>query len=483
VEQRALTRGPDSAIGLDSAIMLIHRMTRAAVSTWAPRAVLGILLVAVACGKPPRRTSLATPSAATAAVSSGGQGGMGGATSAASAAAGKATAPEPPPRPLRRCFAQRPAWIDAAVADLLDRAADLFDAGDYAGALVCAEEAARQAPRSVEAHHNRAVALVHLERLDEARDALALALALAPNDPETLEAAADLFINQLPPSADRSLLGLEYARRGTRRVPSRDPARRARLALLEGQALIDLGRSAEALRRLDASLAAAPNVAAAQYERGVALFELCRFDEAHRMFEKVLADDSDHAHALYHLGLIEERQGHEEAAARNLAAATAEDPKSFPAPLPVTQADFEARVRRAVAGLDADIRRDLARIPVEAADQPSSEDLTAEKPPLSPTILGLFRGLPLDWNAREPLPTQSGRASQKGRAEDEGTPSPLRCAPADAPDRAIVLYRRNILRTVHDGKELDAAILRTLLHEVGHLRGEDDGSLRDRGLE
>jgi tetratricopeptide (TPR) repeat protein len=392
----------------------------------------------------------------------------------------KALAPEPPTHPLRRCFPLRPAWDDAAVADLLDRAADLFDTGDYQGALVCAEEAARQAPRSVEAHHNRAVALLHLERLDEARDAFALALALAPEDPETLEAAADLYINQLPPSADRSLLGLEYARRGGRRA--HDAARRARLALLEGQALIDLGRAAEALRRLDASLAAGPGVASAEYERGVALFELCRFDEAHRMFEKVLADDSDHAHALYHLGLIEEREGHEKEAARYLAEATAEDPKSFPSTPQVSQADFEARVKKAVDALDPDIRRDLQGIPVEAADVPSQEDLTAEKPPLSPTILGLFRGLPLDWNAREPLPTQSGRPSKKGRAEDEGAPPP-RTAPADVPDRTIILYRRNILRTVHDDKELAEAITRTLQHEVGHLRGEDDGSLRDRGLE
>ena len=53
----------------------------------------------------------------------------------------------------------------------------------------------------------------------------------------------------------------------------------------------------------------------------------------------------------------------------------------------------------------------------------------------------------------------------------------------DAGERTIVLYRRNLLRTVHDVAELDQAIARTLLHEVGHLRGEDDGSLRDRGLE
>jgi tetratricopeptide (TPR) repeat protein len=407
---------------------------------------------------------------------------------------GKNTATEPPPRALRRCFPGRPAWLDGAVADLLDRAADLFDAGDYPGALVCAEEAARQAPRSVEAHHNRAVALLHLERLDEARDALALALALAPGDPETLEAAADLYINQLPPSADRSLLGLEYARRANHRVPTRDSARRARLALLEGQALIDLGRSAEALRRLDASLAATPNVAAAQYERGVALFELCHFDEARQMFEKVLTSEADHAHALYHLGLIEEREGHDDLAARHLAAATADDPKAFPAPLPVTQAEFAGRVQRAVAALPSDVRKDLSGIPVEAADLPASDDLTAENPPLSPTILGLFRGLPLDWTARATPPPQAVHAGKKGRTGaqtgmSEGSssvagPSGVRCAAAtEVPDRAIVLYRRNILRTIHEDKELDQAIARTLLHEVGHLRGEDDGSLRDRGLE
>ncbi|HXU65176.1 MAG TPA: hypothetical protein VN962_25930, partial [Polyangia bacterium] len=71
---------------------------------------------------------------------------------------------ESPPRPLRRCFPEQPSWVDAPVADLLDRAADLFDKGDYTGTLACAEEAARQAPRSVEAHHNRAIALMRLDR-------------------------------------------------------------------------------------------------------------------------------------------------------------------------------------------------------------------------------------------------------------------------------------------------------------------------------
>ena len=398
----------------------------------------------------------------------------------AAAPVAKADPTDPPPRPLRRCFPEQPPWVDAPVADLLDKAADLFDKGDYAGTLACAEEAARAAPRSVEAHHNRAIALMRLDRLDEARDALELALALAPDDPETLEAAADLEINQLPPSSDRSALGLEYARRGSHHVARRDTEEVARLALLEGQALIDLGRASEGLRRIDAALVAQPRFGAAVYERGVALFELCRFEEARRTFERVLAETPDHAHALYHLGLIEERIGNQAGAERHLRAATAADPKSFPPPPEITQADFAARVQRAVADLPPDFRRDLASVKVEAADLPDIEDLTAEKPPLSPTILGLFRGLPLDYGDEAPsAPTPSGR-SRKGHAAPSAESAPVQC---DSGDRAIVLYRRNLLRTVKNGPELDQAITRTLLHEVGHLRGEDDGSLRDRGLE
>ena len=46
---------------------------------------------------------------------------------------------------------------------------------------------------------------MRLGRFDEARDALALALAIAPDDAECLELAAELFINRLPPSAERTV--------------------------------------------------------------------------------------------------------------------------------------------------------------------------------------------------------------------------------------------------------------------------------------
>ena len=64
------------------------------------------------------------------------------------------------------------------------------------------------------------------------------------------------------------------------------------------------------------------------------------------------------------------------------------------------------------------------RIKVEAADLPDIGDLVAEKPPLSPTILGLFRGLPLDYAERPtaPNPNPAGRAG-KGRPASAGPPT------------------------------------------------------------
>jgi predicted Zn-dependent protease with MMP-like domain len=210
-----------------------------------------------------------------------------------------------------------------------------------------------------------------------------------------------------------------------------------------------------------------------------------------------------HAHALYHLGLILEREGDDAEAAALFARASARDPKAFPPSVEVSAAVFAARVKAVVARLPGDVRSDLTSIPIETSEIPSSEDLTAERPPLSPTILGLYRGLPLGREGGAPEPAEAGRGTRGRQAHDPntgaagapmpsaaaaGAPPPSAAASDDekstaVPARAIVLYRRNILRSLHGPEELDRAIERTLLHEVGHLRGEDDGSLRDRGLE
>jgi predicted Zn-dependent protease with MMP-like domain len=117
---------------------------------------------------------------------------------------------------------------------------------------------------------------------------------------------------------------------------------------------------------------------------------------------------------------------------------------------------FRAEVAKAVAELEPEDRRALDGVPVQAAELPELADLTQDLPPLSPTILGLFRGPPLE----EPCQKEDGD-----------------------PCRSIVLYRRNLRRFAHSRDALDRQIRVTLSHELGHLRGEDDDALRDRGLQ
>ncbi len=106
--------------------------------------------------------------------------------------------------------------------------------------------------------------------------------------------------------------------------------------------------------------------------------------------------------------------------------------------------------------LSAEDRKALADVPIQIRDLPDSADLLAVDPPLSPAILGLYRGPP------------------EGEACDAGEGP--RC-------RSIVFYRKNLIRFAHDQAELVHQVKITLLHELGHLHGEDDDQLRDRGLE
>lgn len=311
--------------------------------------------------------------------------------------------------------------------------------------------------------------------LDAERDTITLALAQDPDNPEKLAEAADLYLNRLPASHVHSEIGLLYARRGTEKL-TRRPAQKAkgkakagpgpaqpdrqllaRLALLESQALLDLGRAREALRHLDEAQrldASSDTAADLRYERSVALFELCQLSDARRAFEDWLVrypHDQQAAWAHHHLGLALEMLGEPAAAERELAEARRLQPEHFLAPLPISPAEFRAMVDTEAQALTPEQISDLKRVVLETSDLPNLRDLTLEEPPLAPTILGLFRGLPLGEEPSEP--------------------------------RAIVLYRKNLLRAVRSREELQREIRTTLLHELGHLRGADDDDLRERGLE
>ena len=384
------------------------------------------------------------------------------------------------PRALQRCFPEDSSGAPPRpLGALLDRASERHDHEDYAAALACAEEATRVEPRSIEGHEDRALALVELQRKDEARAAIGRALAIDPDDPHTLVAAADLLLNRLSgkdlTGSDDAAAALEHATRGLERLRrargKTDKPLRSRLELLAGQALSDLGRSKEALPHLDAALTLAPDDLTARYERGVALFDLCRFAEAERALREVVKRDSGDAFAHQELGLVLEQLGDPRGAERELAEARRLNPTEIRAPQTLDRQAFETLVTKEIAALPHGLRDDLAKVELELPDLPALSDLTADDPPLPPTILGLFRGAPLAEALGAP-------PKRHGHDRDHGD-QPLF---PDEP-RAICLYRLNLLRAVQGPEELREQIRTTLHHELGHLRGEDDEALRARGLE
>jgi Flp pilus assembly protein TadD/predicted Zn-dependent protease with MMP-like domain len=419
-------------------------------------ASLGALLAVAACKSDENKVVAPVPAPAPATVT-----------------AAAATAPRPAPgvamvegagvrphheEPVVECPAKIADSVDddTRVSMLIDEANKQLEAGTFGAAWTCADRAADLAPTSVEAHHLRGAALAAMGRDNDAQIAYGLALALDPDDPETLRAVADFYINgKGERGRDALRLGLELAQRGSRRALARrkrNAPLAADLAVLEAQALDDLGRSDEALERVDAALRIAPSRGDALHEKGVALFDLLRFADAKAAFAKAIAAQPDDAYTHQMYGLTLEQLGDAQADAE-LARAVQLAPTELNPPVVVPLDEFRKEIDAVIATLPADRRARVKAIKIEIADLPDVADLKAVSPPFPPTILGLYRG---------PV----------GRPPEPGDDPP-----------SIVLYRKNLARAVKTRAELSEQIRDTLLHEIGHLEGLDEDDLRRRGME
>jgi len=395
-----------------------------------------LLLVAAACTRPASAPAARTPEPQKASLAN---------DASAPETRGQLALVRPPP----------PRCGPSALKALLRRAAFELDRGEDERGLACADEALRLAPRLVAALRLRGEALTELGRLDEARLAFARALAVEPDDAEALRGAAELYVMRLPGERATLELGLEYALRGVRAARARSGLQ-AELLLLVAAAENDLGESRAALGHADQALALRADDLDASYERGVALYELCRFEEAREALERVRTARPDDAWTLHYLGLVAERAGHGRRAEELERRARSLAPDEFRTGTSIDPASFDAEVHRALAALPERERRAVAAVPVELADVPALDDLTAVDPPLSPSILGLFRG------------------------PSVGEP----CLPEEGPRcRSIVLYRVNLARFARSSADLAEQVRVTLLHEIGHLQGESEDELRARGLE
>jgi predicted Zn-dependent protease with MMP-like domain len=346
-------------------------------------------------------------------------------------------------------------------AALLDAAAAAFDAGRIEDALARAGEALARTPGSVEALHYRAAALAELGRTDEAREAYEQALSGRTSDLDLLRGAADFYVNVLPEDdSDRERLerGLELARRGRKLArKAGEGTLAAELAWLEGAALNQLGRSAEALERLGEADRAEPGRVDVLLETGFAYYELCRFDDAERTLRRAEDVDPEEPWTHHYLGLLAERRGDHDEARRRFARARKLASDEFPKPIALSPEAFDAAVEDALADMPEGVRSYLSNVAISVEDLPTDDDLLSSDPPLSPAILGLFRGAPYGQKA---------------------SMDPWSHFPS-----AIVLYQRNLERFARSRPELIEQIGITLIHEVGHFLGLDEDELYARGLE
>jgi predicted Zn-dependent protease with MMP-like domain/Flp pilus assembly protein TadD len=344
---------------------------------------------------------------------------------------------------------------------LLEAAGAALEEGRPEEALARAEEAAAADPRSAPALHYRAAALEELGRAADARLAYARALSVGKDDPELLLGAARFLVEGLAEEEqDRADLdeGLSLARRGAK-VAARagDAELETALRLVEARALAALGGPREALSALALAEKAAPGDPEVLLEKGLALYELLRLDEAAAALSQAEAQAPGDPHVVHALGLVAERRGDAAEARRRFARARKLAPEEFPPPVELSPQAFEAAVESALAELPEPVRRYLANVAITVEDLPADADLLASDPPLSPDILGLFRGAP--WGQKASM------------------------NPWDHFPSSIVLYQKNLERFTRDRAELIEEIRITLVHEVGHFLGLDEDELYQRGLE
>ncbi len=350
-----------------------------------------------------------------------------------------------------------PGQLDA----LLDAAASALEEDRPAEALERAEEALARDPRSVPALHFRAAALEDLGRTEDARAAYGRALSAGKDDPELLLGAARFLVEGLTGEEQEHVdleEGLALARKGIRLAArAGEDALATDLLLVEARALSQLGRAGEALGSLDRAERYAPGDCEVLCEKGMALYELCRFEEARAALAAAEAADPEDPWTVHALGLLAERRGDVEEARRRFARARKLAPDEFPAPVTLSHASFEAAVEAALVELPESVRRYLANVAITVEDLPSEVDLLASDPPLSPSILGLFRGAPYGQKA---------------------SMDPWSHFPS-----SIVLFQLNLERFARSRAELVQEIRVTLVHEVGHFLGLDEDELYERGLD
>lgn len=119
----------------------------------------------------------------------------------------------------------------------------------------------------------------------------------------------------------------------------------------------------------------------------------------------------------------------------------------------ISEKDFDAAVREAIAGLPQKFKDALQNIAITTADEPTKEQLESVDAEHG-ELLGLYQGTPI---------TKRGFSFA-----------------GELPD-VITIFRGPHERVCHTHKDLVTQIQKTVLHEIGHYFGFDDAYLHSHG--
>jgi predicted Zn-dependent protease with MMP-like domain len=224
---------------------------------------------------------------------------------------------------------------------------------------------------------------------------------------------------------------------------------------LKAEALLDLlllEEAIEAYKKAGALLPENPDILSGL---GMALFESVRFDEAESVLKQALDLDPDIPETHQTLALILERRN-DPRAGEHFHRANELLPDAYPLPFKVTPEEFDACIHSALSELPDPVQKAIKNTPVSVEPVPREADLIASPPPLSPQLLGLYRGPSL---------------------KEKTVFDPWTELPGE-----ILLYQNNLQRECQTREELVEQIRITVLHEIGHLLGLTEEDLDQRGL-
>jgi len=214
------------------------------------------------------------------------------------------------------------------------------------------------------------------------------------------------------------------------------------------------GRLDEAMDEARRGVALHPDDPALQHSVGWCLLELRDADAALPYLERCCQLDPDGADAWYDLALARERLVDEPGTQQAFTRVWELDHGSMEStPLVFPQGQFEDILRSAIGELPPEVLESMANVVVIHEEYPDAWIL--EAPPYDPRLFGLFVGPVL--------------ADVRG-AQTSG----------EEPSR-IYVFQRNLERQFGHPADLAAEIRVTLIHEVGHYLGLEEGDLADRG--